>query len=144
MCLPPEHFITIPSFRFWPSFPMKDKWLTSKNFNCKSKDLICTFYFTNTFFPSIYAKNDLKCIISLNLRGGGGGLGIWSICLYVNLSVCWSVCPTFLPAYLTFLLTVSMWFLYTLMLTRACRKSSRWRYKMNEQYIRKMVDDLQV
>lgn len=30
------------------------------------------------------AINDLKCIISLNLRGG---LGIWSICLYVDLSV---------------------------------------------------------
>lgn len=48
------------------------------------------------------AKNDLKCIVSLNLKGGGGTGDL------VYMSVCRSVSPTFLPAYFTFLLTVSM------------------------------------
>lgn len=43
------------------------------------------------------AKNDLKCIISLNLRGGGWGFG-----LYVCMSICLSYLPSCLFNFFTY------------------------------------------
>lgn len=50
--------------------------------------------FHQDVFSINIAKNDLKCIISLNLRGGAGDL--------VYMSVCRSVSPTFLFYFFTY------------------------------------------
>lgn len=63
MCLFSEYFIIIFFFRFWLSFLMKDKWLILKNFNCKSKDLICIFYFINMFFLLILLRMILNVLL---------------------------------------------------------------------------------